>query len=1347
MAFVEVGHEHGSLNTRTSEPRLLHGYFERQVRRTPYSPAIECADGTLTYLELDAYSNQVAHALRQRGVSTGHLVGILMEKSPRLFAAILGVLKAGAAYVPLSPRFPVERVTAILDDCDATLVISDAAAWGAFQDSTQRPALLLDIHANVVAQQPTTSLSAADLGLDSSHLCYVIYTSGSTGKPKGVMVEHRNVAAFIEGMCDTYEINARDRIYQGFSVAFDASVEEIWAAFATGATLVVPSEDVARSPADVAEFIDSNGVTYFSTIPTFLSMIDAELSTVRILVLGGEACSAELVRRWSKPWRRMLNTYGPSETTVVATIAECHLGEPVTIGRALPGYRAYVLDDNLNRVSEGEAGELYVGGAAVTRGYMNAPELTKERFIRSPFSNQRDRLYRTGDQVKLLKSGELEFVGRLDGQIKIRGFRVELAEIESALLQQPSIRAAAVSVITTGQGMELAAFVVAENSRDLDRTAIAAKMRQRLPEYMVPKYLDVVDRLPLSSSGKIDRKALPSPTTLLKREASDVEMPADELERLIANAWQIAVCGPVSATDDFFLDLGGHSLLAAQAVSLLRKSISPSHISVRDIYRHRTVRNLAAALRARGVGVSVDDTANQVDETAPTASEIAFASVSRLTRYSVAFLQAVSILVLYGIASAPIAYMVLMVLAVLDQRVAWTDAAWISTIVGFSAWPSMLALSIAVKWLVIGRYKPGRYPVWGSYYFRWWLVTRFQALAWSEMFNGTPLMSLYYRAMGARIGKRVTISTPHCRAFDVVSVGDDSSIGLETHLLGCRIEDGMLVIAPVSIGRDCFVGMHCNLGLDAGLMDGARLEDMSSLDDGISLAEGEMRRGAPAQPALIVVPEAPEDRRRRRSFIFGMLHLALIYAMGYFLLATAAPAIAAIAAGLYFGGPWYGVAAAFGAVPLSILSYMLGVVVLKRCFVGRLRTQSGRLDSFAYLRHWFSTYLLENTRHILMPLYATIYLPPFLRLLGARIGKGTEISTVAYICPDHLEIGDGSFLADACLVGGTRVHGGRFATGAVRIGERSFVGNSALVAAGAQIGSNALVGVASTPPIGGNIPAGTSWLGSPGFELPRTQKDCCFPEAVIFTPSLRMRLQRALIDLARILTPGLIVMGMLVGLTISLVYAWYHLPLWATLAMVPFVDMVLSCVALGIVVLLKQICLGTMGPTVRPLWSRFVWANEFINGVYEGVAAAIITPLMGTHYIAPCLRLMGCKIGRRAFIETTLFSEFDLVNIGSYAALNLGATVQTHLFEDRIFKADTLHIGKGCSVGNMALVLYGTEMHEGASLAPLSVLMKGEQLPAGTRWSGIPCEEAAAQLRQTPSSPLSEAHGATLRAA
>ena len=290
-------------------------------------------------------------------------------------------------------------------------------------------------------------------------------------------------------------------------------MEEIWAAFSRGATLIVPTEEVERSPADVAAFINDREITYYSTVPTMLSMIDRDLPTVRTLVLGGEACSNELVTRWATPGRRMLNTYGPTEATVVATWAECAAGEAVTIGRALPGYSTYVLDEELREVEPGDSGELFIGGPAVARGYMNSEALTSERFILNPFETNGSRLYRTYDHVRLGENGDLYFLGRLDGQIKLRGFRVELSEIEAVLTEHPSIQAAAVGVFDNNGLQELAAFrrVRRWRRRSRPRFGRRASPRRRVPGYMVPQYLDVVASLPMMPSGKIDRKSLPPP--------------------------------------------------------------------------------------------------------------------------------------------------------------------------------------------------------------------------------------------------------------------------------------------------------------------------------------------------------------------------------------------------------------------------------------------------------------------------------------------------------------------------------------------------------------------------------------------------------------------------------------------------------------------------------------------------------------------------------------------------------------------------------------------------------------------------------------------------------------------
>ena len=1325
--MLNTGRGPQSRRTPRTSTRLLHPFFEAQVSVDPHKTAVEFSHDIVTYGELNAYANQIAHALISRGVRPGDLVALYLNKSPRLYAAMLGILKAGAGYVPVDPRFPLERIRAIVEDSNAKAFVTEHALFAAVEGAFPTTLINLDRDHTPISRLPVSTPSL-ERAIEPTDLCYVIYTSGSTGRPKGVMIEHRNAAAFVRSLKSIYKVTAADRIYQGFSTAFDASVEEIWAAFSLGGTLVVPTEEILRSPADVADFVDEHEITYFSTVPTMLAMIDRDLPSVRTLVLGGEACSNELVARWAKPGRRMLNTYGPTEATVVATWCECSPNETISIGLPLPGYAAYVLNEDLEPVAAGETGELFIGGAGVARGYMNLPELTAERFIANPFEeDEADRLYRTYDHVRLGERGELYFLGRLDDQIKIRGFRVELSEIEAVLLTHPSIKAAAAAVVDMQDRKELAAYVVTEDGSDtLDRDALAALMRERMPAYMVPQYLDVVTELPMMSSGKIDRKALPSPRKPLA-DIGAVVAPASDLERQIADAWQQAFrLSEISVEADFFFDLGGHSLIAAQAVARMRECTGSMFLSVRDIYEHRTIRGLADHLsasqkRQEDEGIASERDADEIG--GPTLAERAFASVHPLERWTTAAIQTVVAMAYYAILALPFAYAVLVITAVVDGYMHWTVAAALSTVVGFVAWPFLLLLSIAVKWIVIGRYRAGRYPVWGFYYLRWWIANRFQALAWAEMFKGTPLMSLYWRAMGAKIGRDVTISTNLGSAWDMVSIGDNSSVGVETQVLG---------IAPVAIGSDCFVGMQSALGLRTRMGDGARLDDMSMLPDGIEMEAGEARRGIPALPATVNVPERTRSlknatplRRLGHTLVrafYGLAHLVLIYAMGYFLLMTAIPSIALVLGALYLGGPWWGVAAAFASIPLGLFTYIRGAIMLKR-LIGPLKAGTMSLYSFRYLRHWFAAYLLENTKTLLMPVYATVYLPSLLRAFGAKIGKGVEISTVSQVCPDVLEIGEDSFLADACLVGGERIHNDMFEVGAVKIGSRTFIGNSAVVTGGHTIGDDVLIGVSSTPPADTPVvPNGTRWLGSPSFALPNTQRDCCFAEAQIFKPSLLAQLERALTDGVRILLPSVIAVGCAVLFVAFLVTGYRTLALWQVFALMPVVTLALAYVAILITAMIKTILTGTHGPVVKPLWSRYVWHNELVNGLYETIAAAAMQPMMGTLLIAPCLRMMGCKIGKWCFIDTTLFSEFDLVDVGDKASLNLGATIQTHLFEDRIFKADRLRIGDGCSVGNMAVVLYGTEMQAGSALGPLSVLMKGETLPAGTHWHGIPCE-------------------------
>ncbi|MGD9211323.1 MAG: amino acid adenylation domain-containing protein, partial [Desulfobacteraceae bacterium] len=467
----------------------IHELFESQVDIRPNALAVICGARYLTYQKLEIRSNRLAHYLRSCGVGPGRLVGLFFQRSEYPIIALLSVFKAGGGYVPLDPEYPMERVRHILSDTKVTVLLTEKALAKRAVSFFDGTTIYLDAQSEEIEKWSDHRLSRNETGVSPNDLCYLIYTSGTTGRPKGIMTEHRNVVQFVAAFNSICRLNYVDRVYQGFSLGFDGSVEEIWMAFSNGATLIVGTPEVVRFGSEVARLLWERKVTFFSTVPTFLSMINEDLPSVRLLVVSGEQCPPELVAKWARPGRRMLNVYGPTETTVNTTAAECSPEKPITIGRPLNGYDIHILDDNMQPVSKGKAGELYIGGIGVARGYLNQSELTAKQFVPNPFNgdNPAQKLYRTGDLVRMTKQGELSFLGRIDSQVKIRGFRIELSEIESVIREHPSIHSAAVNVHQHDGLKELAAYAVLEDGHaSLNRNDLLSLLRKRLPVYMIP---------------------------------------------------------------------------------------------------------------------------------------------------------------------------------------------------------------------------------------------------------------------------------------------------------------------------------------------------------------------------------------------------------------------------------------------------------------------------------------------------------------------------------------------------------------------------------------------------------------------------------------------------------------------------------------------------------------------------------------------------------------------------------------------------------------------------------------------------------------------------------------------
>ena len=776
-------------------------------------------------------------------------------------------------------------------------------------------------------------------------------------------------------------------------------------------------------------------------------------------------------------------------------------------------------------------------------------------------------------------------------------------------------------------------------------------------------------------------------------------------------------------TDDFFLDLGGYSLVAARMVTRLRQRISRT-VTVRDAYECPTVRALAERLESLPVGDGVDASAPEAAVGAR-GSRAVFHSTPRWERFSTFALQALSMYVMALLAAIPLGVLFLLGRDWFYGIISAERLVVLVVAVVLLTWPTFLTLSIVGKWVIIGRYKPGEYRLWSLYYWRWWLCNRIQAFSGLGGLSGTPLQPFVFRLMGARVGVRCTLDTAEGSAWDLLSIGDDTSIGADTQLLGYRVEDGMLRLGTVEIGNGCFIGIHSALGLGVRMGHGSSLDDQSLLPDGETIPAGEGRRGSPPRPADVHRPAAATRRSPLRRLLFGVAHLAAAELMTLFMAIPLVFVAVALYASFRLGGLIGLALALLLSVPVGVVLSCLMLALVRRIVLSRVQPGTYPVESMIYLRKWLSDGLMRLSRALLLPVYTTLYLPPWLRLMGARIGPRAELSTVWNFAPELIDVGAESFFADGSIIGGRRAHLGMFQISVNRIGNRSFVGNSAILPVGSSLGDGCLLGVQSVPPPEpSRTPDGSEWLGSPSFALTHRPKVGNFDDTVTFRPTLKLYSQRAVVDAFRILIPGYIGLAALVAWVFAVNWTFVRLGLVPMMALAPVTGFVLGLGAIVVVAALKKAVMGTFRPAIKPLWSMYVWLNEMVNGAYESVVAPVLSPLLGTPFVAPFLRLMGCRIGRHTFIATALFSEWDLVEIGDYAALNYGVVVQNHLFEDRVFKSSHLKVGPEASVGNMSVVLYDSAIERGAVVGPLSLLMKGETLASGTRWHGIPTVQA-----------------------
>jgi non-ribosomal peptide synthetase-like protein len=1130
----------------------------------------------------------------------------------------------------------------------------------------------------------------------------VIFTSGSTGAPKGVAVSHRSAAAFVDAESRLFladrPLGPGDRVLAGLSVAFDASCEEMWLAWAYGACLVPAPRALVRTGMDLGPWLAVQRITVVSTVPTLAGLWRPEdLAAIRLLVFGGEACPPELAARLTVPGREVWNTYGPTETAVVACAARLTGEGPVRIGLPLAGWDLTVVDGDGRPVGAGEIGELVIGGVGMGR-YLD-PARDTEKFAPLPAVGW-ERAYRSGDLVRCDAAG-LVFVGRADDQVKLGGRRIELGEIDAALRGLPGVADGAAAVRLTAAGHQvLVGYVAPGAGVELDVAVLRSLLQDLLPPPLVP-LLATVDAIPARGSGKVDRDGLPWPLERVDTSTGEITVLTGTAGWLAG--WWTRTLGVAAQglDDDFFAD-GGGSLSAAQLVSALRERYP--NVTVADVYENPRLGALARRL----------------DEFEP-----AVAAETRSVEPTPRGAQVVQSLAALPL-NAVIGLRWLTWLGVLDNvlaatgHVAWvTPVSWWWVLAGWLLLVTpvgRMGMTVAVARVLLRGVGSGRYPRGGSVHLRLWFTESFAAASGADNLAGAPWVSYYARALGAKVGRHVDLhSMPPVTGL--LTLGKGCSIEPEVDLTGHWLDGDLLHIGKVRVDAGAVVRSRSVLAPGIRVGQGAEITAGSAVL--ASVPPGELWTGS---AAVFAGPSRHDWPRRRASrapawvAVYGLTAAIL----GALPLIAAACGLGVVGLGVRGTTTWR--AAVVGALPwvpagavtmFAVLATLMFVAI--RVLGLGLREGHHPVRSRIGWQVWATQRLMDDARTWLFPLYASLATPAWLRALGATVGRGVEASTVLLL-PRMTTIGDGAFLADDTLIGSYELGHGWLRIKRAKVGKRAFLGNSGMTAAGRVVPKRGLVAVLSATPE--HARSGTSWLGSPPVRLRR--RTSATDERLTFDPPRRLRVARAVVEVLRVI-PVICSVGIGVGVLLVLqgvLEAWGGL--LAGILAGPVV--ILAAAAAGaLATVAKWALVGRFRVGEHPLWSSFVWRNELADTFVEVVAVPwFARGALGTPALNAWLRTLGARIGRGVWCETYWLPEADLVDLGDGATVNRGCVLQTHLFHDRIMSIDTVRLAAGATLGPHGVILPAASIGQGATVGPAALVLRGDAVPAGTRWTGNP---------------------------
>jgi non-ribosomal peptide synthetase-like protein len=1283
----------------------------------PLRTALRAAGITWSYRVVEERTNQIAHALQALGVRPGDRVAFILPRGQEAILLLIAILKTGAAYVPLDSESPPQRVKECLEDVNPVLVvfaeIQTTTAIGEGQAACSLQQLL-----ETALQMSPDEIPPLQPALTGNDLAYIIFTSGTTGRPKGVPITHASLSNFVVGNQEVcIRVRSDDQVLQAFSPASDGHHEEVWPTFLAGATLVVAASREVHSGPELHSFLNEHGVTIISCAPTLLSLVEGDIPTLRRILFGAENLPVTLVQRWWRPGREILNTYGPTEATVGATFGICHPERPITIGKPLPNYFCYLLEETPNEETGFTEGELAIAGIGVASGYFDRPDLSAEKFVPNPFAQpglNNETMYRTGDRVRRDTDGNLVWLGRIDSQIKIRGHRIELSDIESHLLASPDIKTAVIVPRQNEQHeIHLVALVVVRDGRELDIAALFGQLRTLLPAYMLPQNVEVVDKIPVLPSGKVDRnrcKTLHGKQVRLERELIP---PRSDTEHMVLGIWQdIFHSQEISCADDFFVDLGGYSLLASRFISYLRAEKGFTSISVLNIYENPTIRSFAAFLEA------------QVTPTEPHGIP-EFKEVPSGRYRTAKVLQALGILLIYGIQGLLWLGPIITAIYFSDRGMSDPASMLVGLLLHTVSVPAVLLFAIATKWIVGGQFKEGSYPVWGSVFLRWWFVDRVLAIAPVTFLCGTPLAAVYLRLLGAKVGKNVLFDSLDIDCPDMIEIGDDCSFENSAWLRAAEVTQGELHIHPLRIGNGCMVGVRSGVCGGTVLEEGVALRDLTCVTPGTTVPRDEEWVGSPGRKApqrllpLYDPTRQPGIGRRRFFAAFQILLvglLTMLEAIPFLVIAYTLYNRSEVLTE-YLLEPLYAVALVLLACAQALL--------IKWLVIGKLKPGTYPFPGGYWVRKWFADKHLDVLTSIIVPVYDSLFARPWCRALGMKCGPRSEIALPRRMPYDLVELGEESFLASEVSIGMPLRRNGQVTLERTVVGKRAFLGNDSVVPQGSQVPEESLLGVLSvwpTPAETGDR-SGQAWLGSPAFPMPNRQVHAEFDVKQTYSPTKRLYAERLLHESLRIILPSFCSLVLASGLIEAFTAIWNETSLPVAVLCSPLLYLCAAFIGAGMCWISKAVLVGRYQPAINPLWSRFVWKAETYSAILHDFGVAVfVLPLVGTPYLSGFMRFLGAKIGKRAFIHTTDFTETDMIYVGDDVALNVNAPLQAHLFEDRVMKIGTIRIGDRCSVGNYSVILCDSELKADSYVGPLSLVMKGETIPRGTFWVGSPAQ-------------------------